>query len=206
MIMSPKPAVVLSLTQLQRGYGLSIDNAMRSLGARFRGRARVGREPAASYQLPAWRHSVGCAPPSGQHRELLPPLSAHRRVLGGAWAGAPGPPLVVVPERLPGREMSWKPSADIDEEVRGWMKAKGWEVTGAEYDFDRKVYAWRHEVRVGKSPTLRISRKVLEDYPAFAVLYHLDTLNVAAAIRARPEAQYVLVQNGLTVSLEEAVR
>lgn len=31
--MSPKPAVVLSLTQLQRGYGLSIDNAMRSLGA-----------------------------------------------------------------------------------------------------------------------------------------------------------------------------
>ena len=33
-----------------------------------------------------------------------------------------------------------------------------------------------------KSPTLRISRKMLEDYPALAVRYHLDQLNVAAAI------------------------
>lgn len=49
------------------------------------------------------------------------------------------------------------------------MKAKGWEVNcQPEYDLEREVYAWRHEVRGGPSPTLRISRKVLEDYPAFA--------------------------------------
>jgi len=74
-----------------------------------------------------------------------------------------------------------------------------------EYDFDREVYAWRHEVRGGKSPTLRIERKVLEDYPAFAVLHHLDRLRVAAAIRARPDAHFVIVQDGSKVTLEEAL-
>lgn len=71
-----------------------------------------------------------------------------------------------------------------------------------EYNFDREVYAWRHERRGGPSPTLRISRKVLEDHPAFAVLYHLDTLKVAAAIRARPDARHVVEQNGSRVTLE----
>ncbi len=38
------------------------------------------------------------------------------------------------PNAIPGgeevtRPMSWKPSADIDEKVRRWMKAKGWEMT-----------------------------------------------------------------------------
>jgi len=50
---------------------------------------------------------------------------------------------------------------------------------------------------------VRISQKVLEDYPAFAVLEHLDRVNVAAAMRARPDARYVVVQNGLRVILEE---
>lgn len=50
-------------------------------------------------------------------------------------------------------EMTWKPPTDIDENVRQWMKAKGWEVTGAKYDFDREVYAWRHEVSGAPSPT-----------------------------------------------------
>ncbi len=102
--------------------------------------------------------------------------------------------------------MTRKPSEDMDREIRRWMKAKGWEVNRPpEYDFDREVYAWRHELRGSPSPTLRISRKVLEAYPAFAVLYHLDTLKVAAAIRARPDARYVVVQNGARVTLEEAL-
>src|SRR6476659_20298 len=63
--------------------------------------------------------------------------------------------------------MTWKPSDDVDREVRNWMKAKGWEVTRVNYDPERKVYAWRHDVRRGSSPTLRISRQVLESYPAF---------------------------------------
>lgn len=48
--------------------------------------------------------------------------------------------------------MTWKPSAYMDEQVREWMKQKGWEVTSAEYDFDREVYAWWHEVRTIPNP------------------------------------------------------
>lgn len=92
--------------------------------------------------------------------------------------------------------MNWRPCEDVDREIRSWMKAEGWEVTVTNWDSERELYAWRHELRGGKSPTLRISRKVLEAYPAFAVLYHLDTLKVAAAIRTRPDVRYVVVQNG----------
>ena len=83
------------------------------------------------------------------------------------------------------------------------MNARGWEVTRTNYDADRKVYSWRHELPSGKSPTLRISRKVLEDYPAFVVVHHFDELKVARAIRARPEARLVVPQNGSRVSLED---
>jgi hypothetical protein len=54
------------------------------------------------------------------------------------------------------------------------MKARGWEVTRTNYDFEREVYAWRHDQRGGNSPTLRISRQVLEDYPGFVVVHHLE--------------------------------
>jgi hypothetical protein len=84
------------------------------------------------------------------------------------------------------------------------MKARGWEVTRTNYDSERQVYAWRHDVRGGPSPTLRVSRSVLEQYPAFVVLYHLDQLKVAQAMRARPEARLVVVQNGTKVALEES--
>jgi hypothetical protein len=101
--------------------------------------------------------------------------------------------------------MSWKPSEDADQEVRQWMKSKGWEVSGAEYDFEREIYAWKaRSVRSGHSPVLRISRQVLTDLRAFAVLEHLHRLEVAAAIRSRPGARYVVVQNGPQVTLEEA--
>jgi hypothetical protein len=59
--------------------------------------------------------------------------------------------------------MTWKPSEDVDREIRQWMKAKGWVVTRTNYDADREVYAWRHDVRGGSSLTLRISRRVLEN-------------------------------------------
>jgi hypothetical protein len=98
----------------------------------------------------------------------------------------------------------WKPSEEHDKEIRRWMKSIGWEVTRTNYDPDRQVYAWRHDVRNGFSPTLRISRQVIESYPAFALLYHLDELKVARAMRARPEARLVVVQKGLTVALDEA--
>jgi hypothetical protein len=40
------------------------------------------------------------------------------------------------------------------------------------------------------------------DFPAFAILEHLYRLNVADAVRRRPDAQFVVVQKGLTVILE----
>jgi hypothetical protein len=42
----------------------------------------------------------------------------------------------------------------------------------------------------------------MESYPAFIVIYHLDELKVARAIRARPEARLMVVQNGSKVTLE----
>ena len=99
--------------------------------------------------------------------------------------------------------MTWKPSEDHDREIRRWMKGKGWEVNRTNYDADRGIYAWRHELRGGKSPTLRISRRVLEDYPAFVVVHHLDELKVAPAMRTQPDARLVVVQEGSTVRLRE---
>ena len=103
------------------------------------------------------------------------------------------------------QSVNWKPPADTDTEVRQWMKSKGWEVTGAEYDTDRETYTWTaRSVRSGHSPTVRISRQVLVDFPAFAILEHLYLLKEADAVRRRPDARYVVVQKDLTVALEEA--
>lgn len=78
-------------------------------------------------------------------------------------------------------------------------------VTGAEYGFEQKIYTWgARSIRSGHSPTIRISQWVLEDYPAFVILEHLDRLNVADAIRRRPDARLVLVQDRLSLVLEEA--
>jgi hypothetical protein len=35
--------------------------------------------------------------------------------------------------------MTWKRAPEIDQEIRRWMKAKGWEVTRTNYDPERKV-------------------------------------------------------------------
>jgi hypothetical protein len=76
-------------------------------------------------------------------------------------------------------------------------------VTATDYHFDQEVYSWRHQQPGGKSPTLRISRSVLEHNPAFVILYHLDRLNVARAIQANPEARLVVTQEGTNITLKE---
>jgi hypothetical protein len=35
--------------------------------------------------------------------------------------------------------MTWKPSEDVDREIRQWVKAKGWEVTRTNHDTDREI-------------------------------------------------------------------
>jgi hypothetical protein len=98
--------------------------------------------------------------------------------------------------------MTWKPTVDMDTEIRRWMKAKGWEVNHRPEHDEGDVYTWRHEFSPRSSYTLRITRQVLDGFPAFAVLYHLDVLKVAAAIRARPDVRYVLVLKDGCVTLE----
>ena len=101
--------------------------------------------------------------------------------------------------------MSWKLES-TDAEVRAWLKSKAWEVSGVDYDSQREVHTWSaRSVRSGHSPRLGIARQVFADFPAFAVLEHLGRLEVAAAIRRRPDSRYVLVQKGAVVTLEEAI-
>lgn len=150
--------------------------------------------------ISAYAGNVACADLPGP---LLPKpfrpseLIAGIRQLLGVQNDSPKTAAAPIPA------MTWKPSENTDRAVRAWMKAKGWEVTRTNWDANREVYAWRHDVRGGSSPTLRISRRVLEDYPAFVVLYHLDQLKVAQAMQARPEARLVLRQSGPRVNLEE---
>jgi hypothetical protein len=99
--------------------------------------------------------------------------------------------------------MTWKPTDHVNEQVRGWMRAKRWEVTATDYHFEQEVYSWRHQQPGGKSPTLRIARSVLERNPAFVILYHLDQLKVARAIRDQPRARLVVTQEGTTVTLKQ---
>jgi hypothetical protein len=83
------------------------------------------------------------------------------------------------------------------------MKTLGWQVTRTEYGARSRVYGWRHEAPGHPAYTLRISRKVLEIYPAFVVLYHLDRLRVSAAMRKNPAARLVVRQKAAAVVLEE---
>jgi hypothetical protein len=101
--------------------------------------------------------------------------------------------------------VKWEPPPDADMEVRHWMRSKGWTVTGSEYDYEQAVYTWQgHSTRSGHAPAVRISQQVLTDFPAFAVVEHLNRLRVADAIRRRPDAQYVVMQQGLEVTLVKA--
>jgi hypothetical protein len=52
-------------------------------------------------------------------------------------------------------------------------------------------------------PTLRAdTTEVIESYPAFVLLYHLDELKVVKAMRAQPNSRLVVVQKGSTVVLD----
>jgi hypothetical protein len=72
-----------------------------------------------------------------------------------------------------------------------------------EYDPRKRVYAWFHQPLRGSPLVLQISREVLEDYPAFAILHHLDNLGVDTAIRTHPGARLVVLQKRTQVVLEE---
>jgi hypothetical protein len=83
------------------------------------------------------------------------------------------------------------------------MQGRGWAVNRTEYDPDREIYTWRHQLGRGASRALRISREVLELYPGFAVAEHLRRLRVAQALHAQPHRRWVIVQRGSAVELVE---
>jgi DNA-binding transcriptional ArsR family regulator len=98
--------------------------------------------------------------------------------------------------------MTWKPKPDIDENVRQWMKAKGWEVNRTEHGARSRVYAWRHEVRGKHADPSHLTRSP-RGLPPLALMEHLARLRAAAAISAHPEGRLVVVQTGTSVTLEE---
>ena len=63
--------------------------------------------------------------------------------------------------------MAWKPADHIDEQVRGWMRARQWEVTATDYNFEQEIYSWRHQQLGGKS-----QRYALPD-PCWNTIRHL---------------------------------
>jgi hypothetical protein len=86
----------------------------------------------------------------------------------------------------------WKPSSKMDEAVRGWMKEQGLQVASTRYYEDDEVYAWRHDTP-GGSPTLWISRPVLEDYAAADLIAGLQRLGVADRMRSAPKSRFLVV-------------
>ena len=85
--------------------------------------------------------------------------------------------------------------AGVDIAVREWMETQGWPVTEkTHHDFDREIYAWRHDV-AGECYTLRITRIVIEDIEPLALVEGLNRLKVAGMLRKQPDA-YTLVKKG----------
>lgn len=99
--------------------------------------------------------------------------------------------------------MNWKPSDDTDYMIRKWMGHRGWDVHRTDYNHEQQFYSWRHELGGERAIVLRITRTVLEDFPAFALWELLDRRHVAAELKARPAAYLVMVKRGVRALLEE---
>jgi hypothetical protein len=86
----------------------------------------------------------------------------------------------------------WHPPADFDAKIREWMAGQGWKANSTRDYFDEEVYAWRHDTSSGSSPTLWISRALIEDRQGTEVVEHLDRLGVAERMRSKPKARFIV--------------
>jgi hypothetical protein len=92
--------------------------------------------------------------------------------------------------------VTWKPVAETDTEVRHWMSRRAGKSRGR-VRFRAANLHLEGAIAVERSlADPQHLRQVLTDIPAFAILEHLDRLKVADAIRRRPGASYVLLQDG----------
>lgn len=95
------------------------------------------------------------------------------------------------------------PIPEVDAAIADWFGRQGWPVTFRHWDFDRDVFAWRHESLL-VSRTLRMSRNTAEDWDTGLILTFLDEAKIAAQLSAHPD-KYLLVHNtatgGITATL-----
>ena len=91
-------------------------------------------------------------------------------------------------------ENEWKPPAEFDEKIRAWMTAQGWTANSTRDYFDEEVYAWRQDTSSGSSPTLWITRSVIEKHKASHVIRELDRLDVAERMRSNPKSRFMVTQ------------
>jgi hypothetical protein len=89
----------------------------------------------------------------------------------------------------------WTPPADLDAKVREWMKDHGWPVNSTRY-YEEGVYAWRHDLAGGGSPTLWITREAIEDQDSTTLMEELDRLGVADRIRGNAKKRFLVSQGG----------
>jgi|SRR3954464_10857610 hypothetical protein len=88
----------------------------------------------------------------------------------------------------------WKPPADFDARIREWMAGQGWTANSTRDYADEEVYAWRQDTSSGSSPTLWITRAVVERHPVAEVVEQLNRLGVADRMRSNPKARFLVTE------------
>ena len=96
----------------------------------------------------------------------------------------------------------WKPPADFDAKIREWMTAQGWTANATRDYLDEEVYAWRQDTSSGSSPTLWITRSVIEKHKASHVIRELDRLDVADRMRSNPKARFMVTQEAGQITVK----
>jgi hypothetical protein len=75
--------------------------------------------------------------------------------------------------------------------VSGWFLTNNWPVTMRHFDPDREVLAWRHD-GIDQIRTVRVTKSVLEDYPADKVLALFVATRLNEVLVAHPKKYVVL--------------
>lgn len=78
-----------------------------------------------------------------------------------------------------------------DASVSRWLLANNWPVTARHFDPDREVFAWRHDGG-DQTRTVRVTKSVMEDYPANKVLALFDATRLSEVLVAHPKKYVVL--------------
>ena len=88
----------------------------------------------------------------------------------------------------------WKLPAGFDAKIREWTASHGWTANSTRDYLDEEVYAWRQDTGSGSSPTLWITRSVIDQYQASTVVEQLDQLGVAERMHSNPKARFIVVE------------